>query len=346
MKIVSWNMQNKRKSWRFLLDHHRDYDFAFVQEACTPPPYVPKDAPDWDIPYEVWEQKPKKYRQEIVRISNRWSFERLSREQISDATPDGRRIAIPRFRAAGIARRDGERPICLVCVVSGEPATVRLPATVRTIRAVLHERGFDEDTSMIVAGDLTNDIHRTSTPFAELEQMGLIRIGPEGVNFYSILHKEGPPEARLLLNHAFVTEDLIERTRATALNHPREWGPSDHCRVSIEVGFTGSYSHWTCQACDARIGDLVELFRAENPDLDERLHRARMIVEHQASHARQPSRQSGSKNDYSGWICDNCGKTMIEIREEFAQRWKIGPEYPNWRIVGGHKAHHTHQTKR
>ena len=339
-------MQNKRKSWRYLLDHHRDYDFAFVQEACTPPPFVPKDAPDWDIPFEVWEQKPKKYRQEIVRISNRWSFERLDRDEISEAALDGERLAIPRFRAAGVAQSPGERPICLVCVVSGEPATVRLPATVRAIRAVLHERGFDEDTSMIVAGDLTNDIHRTSTPFAELEQMGLIRIGPEGVNFYSILHKEGPPEARLLLNHAFVTEDLIERTRATALNHPREWGPSDHCRVLIEVGFTGSYSYWTCRDCGAYIGDLVDAFRAQNPSLDERLHRAQMIVEHQSSHGRRARTPTRVTPDYSNWICDQCDTTLDMLCENFRKRYP-GFDPSNYlpRIIAGHKGHHTRQAK-
>ena len=50
MRIVSWNMQNLKESWRFLIDRHQEFDFAFVQEACTPTSHVRDHAGHWDIP--------------------------------------------------------------------------------------------------------------------------------------------------------------------------------------------------------------------------------------------------------------------------------------------------------
>jgi hypothetical protein len=38
------------------------------------------------------------------------------------------------------------------------------------------------------------------------------------------------------IDYCYVTDDLEHRTRVTALNRDEEWGPSDHCRVMIEVG--------------------------------------------------------------------------------------------------------------
>ena len=44
MKIVSWNMQNKRDSWQFLVNRRQDSEVAFVREACTPTRYLRKYA--------------------------------------------------------------------------------------------------------------------------------------------------------------------------------------------------------------------------------------------------------------------------------------------------------------
>jgi len=37
------------------------------------------------------------------------------------------------------------------------------------------------------------------------------------------------------LDFVFASERLAERVRVRALNEPEEWGPSDHCRVEVEV---------------------------------------------------------------------------------------------------------------
>ncbi len=241
MKIVSWNMQNKRDSWRFLVDQHQHYDFAFVQEACTPTPYVRRQAAEWDIPYERWQARPNRYKQEVLRISDAWTFFRLDRDTIGSFRPDGSEILVPRFRAAAVVRRAGQPDVCLVCVVSGPKRSVRLADTVRAVRRTLAAASLDSQMPMIAAGDLTTNPKRTPQTFTHMAEIGMHHLGPDCPNFISKPQGETPGTAHRRLNHVFVTEDLVERVSVTALNHPDEthpdyWGPSDHCRILIEVG--------------------------------------------------------------------------------------------------------------
>ena len=240
MKIVSWNMQNKRDSWRFLVDQHQEYDFAFVQEACTPTSYVRTHAAHWDISYERWQVRPRRYKQEVLRIADGWTFYRLDRDVIGSLRRKGTEILSPRFRAAAVARRPGQADICLVCVVSGPTQSMRLASTVSAVRSTLSRASFDSQMSMIVAGDLTTNPERTPPTFTNMAEIGMHHLGPDCPNFISIPQGETPKTAHRRLNHVFVSSDLASRVTVTALNDPCEgsdefWGPSDHCRISIEV---------------------------------------------------------------------------------------------------------------
>ncbi len=233
-------MQNKRESWRFLVDRHGEDDFAFVQEACTPTAYVRKHAGHWDIPYERWQARPKRYKQEVLRIAGGWTFDRLDRDAIGALGPKGKAILGPRFRAAAVARRSGQLDICLVCVASGPKNSLKLADTVTAVRSTLKRARFDPQTPLIVAGDLTTNINRTPETFSSVEKIGLRHVGPEGPSYIHKPKGETPEIAWRELNHVFVSAEIADRVCVTALNGPDEessefWGPSDHCRVSIEV---------------------------------------------------------------------------------------------------------------
>ena len=45
-----------------------------------------------------------------------------------------------------------------------------------------------------------------------------------------------PASARLQLDHVFASRGFHEAIETRALNGVDEWGPSDHCRLLIEVG--------------------------------------------------------------------------------------------------------------
>ena len=42
-------------------------------------------------------------------------------------------------------------------------------------------------------------------------------------------------QQRLKMDFVFASTELSERVRVSALNAPDQWGPSDHCRVEINV---------------------------------------------------------------------------------------------------------------
>lgn len=47
--------------------------------------------------------------------------------------------------------------------------------------------------------------------------------------------QQSPTTATRQLNYVFATRGLVETLRVRALNEPDQWGPSDHCRLEIEV---------------------------------------------------------------------------------------------------------------
>ena len=45
-----------------------------------------------------------------------------------------------------------------------------------------------------------------------------------------------PADAEAQLDYVFASKGMVDAVRVRALNAPDEWGPSDHCRVVIDVG--------------------------------------------------------------------------------------------------------------
>ena len=91
------------------------------------------------------------------------------------------------------------------------------------------------DLPYIVAGDLTTWWDSDTTVFADMMRMGLPLIGPQAATFYSPLHKQTPFDAQLQLDYVFASRSIAHRVTVRALNGVEEWGPSDHCRLLIEV---------------------------------------------------------------------------------------------------------------
>lgn len=117
---------------------------------------------------------------------------------------------------------------------------------------------------ILAAGDL-NLIHglesdnlqdleeRSASVFARIRALGLELVGPQfpagrravptprnlrpdtrNVVTYRTV-KESPATASQQLDYVFASRGFHERVRARALNEVNEWGPSDHCRLVIEV---------------------------------------------------------------------------------------------------------------
>lgn len=124
--------------------------------------------------------------------------------------------------------------------------------------------GSEKGHRIIAAGDL-NCLYgygehgsaywrkRYDTIFDRMEALGMRYMGPQAPNgrqaepwpkelpresknvptFHTI--RSSPSGATRQLDHVFVSEPLVNSTTVRALNGVDEWGPSDHCRVMVEV---------------------------------------------------------------------------------------------------------------
>ena len=94
---------------------------------------------------------------------------------------------------------------------------------------------------------------RYDSVFDRAEALGLRFVGPEYPNGHradpwpdelpreslcvpTFHHsRQTPTTATRQLDFVFASESLTEDVQVRALNGPEEWGPSDHCRVAIDI---------------------------------------------------------------------------------------------------------------
>lgn len=213
-------MQYKRASWFFLREQHGDAHVALLQEACTPPDDVAREL---DVGPGPW---PRSCSEAVVGISGKGSIKRVSLPDLRSSVVHSD-ICIP---AVAIATTpEGER-LGFVSVEASHRTSPDLPKMMREI-----QRYCGDDLPFIVAGDLTTWWDSKTTVFADMMRMGLPLIGPHAPTFYSPLHRQTPSDAELQLDYVFASRVIAHRVAVRALNGVNEWGPSDHCRLLIEV---------------------------------------------------------------------------------------------------------------
>ena len=126
--------------------------------------------------------------------------------------------------------------------------------------------GRPEKHRILAAGDLnvsfrsTNEFnHRAQTVLDRFQALGFDYVGPqypagrradpipehlneESLDVPTYYHKPSntPAGAYVQLDHVFASRGFHEEVRAKALNGVEEWGPSDHCRIWIDVGDSSS----------------------------------------------------------------------------------------------------------
>ena len=93
---------------------------------------------------------------------------------------------------------------------------------------------------------------RYATVFDRMKAMGLPFVGPQApngrcadpwpselptgsANVPTFRSTQMTPHASRQLDFVFASMELVPRLTVRALNDPDEWGPSDHCRVRIEL---------------------------------------------------------------------------------------------------------------
>ncbi len=217
---------------------------------------------------------PQRWRTAIVRLSDRIKVEWIESKSIAEAGASEFAVSIPgTVAAARVTPSEGE-PIFVVSLyaqwrVPHEWAGGHWIAADGSAHRVISDLteafiGKERGHRIIAAGDL-NILHgygdygnpywaaRYRTVFDRMEALGLPFAGPQHPNgrqadpwpdelprdsknvptYHST--KQKPETATRQLDFVFASRSLQESMSVRSLNEPEEWGPSDHCRLDIEV---------------------------------------------------------------------------------------------------------------
>ena len=272
MKIISWNIARKEDAWRQLLDC--DADVALLQEAAEPPADVASrvvvDGEPW-LSAGGGVKRP--WRAAVVGLSDRVRLEWLRPRPIEGAMPG--ELAVSRLGTVAAAQVDapdcGRLTLASVYGLweSPHPATasdwIYADASVhRVISDLAALIGQEKGHRILVAGDL-NILHgygeggspywgaRYGSVFTRMRALGLPFVGPQAPNGRAAepwpnelprdsgnvptyhTNRMTPAEAQRQMDFVFASVALAGRVAVRAVNRPEEWGPSDHCRVVIEL---------------------------------------------------------------------------------------------------------------
>ena len=272
MKIVSWNMQHKQESWRRLLD--MDIDLALLQETCLPPADV-ADRIEIDPVRLAGHGGRVSWPTAIAKVSDRIRVEWLEAQPVglSVLGDIAMRVSSPGTLTVGRVTPPSGQPF-IAASIYGEWENLFSPMDGKLIYADASAHRLVSDLAVFVgrqrghrilaAGDLNicrghgengNEYWaaRYATVFARMEAMGIPCIGPEFPNgrqadpwpdelphdsrnvptFHS--NRQGPETALRQLDYVFASTEFAKCLYVRALNEPEDWGPSDHCRISIEL---------------------------------------------------------------------------------------------------------------
>ncbi|MGI8476291.1 MAG: endonuclease/exonuclease/phosphatase family protein [Thermomicrobiales bacterium] len=271
LRIWSWNV-NKRNIWDRLVAS--EVDVALLQEAPTPfdgwaSRVVPSSASEWGTAGG----RVRRWRSAIVAVSPTAVMEPRPLTSLDEEDPGA--LAVSRRGSLAVADVTirGET-ITLVSMYAAweDPVKGHLPmekyadASAHRLlsdlsRIVTHQHRH----RIIAAGDLNvlnrYGEHRNpywaaryATVFDRAEAMGLRFVGPqaphgrqasprpdelpEGSLDVPTYHTrgQGPMGATRQIDFVFASHALTDRLVVRALNaDSEEWGPSDHCRVAIEL---------------------------------------------------------------------------------------------------------------
>ena len=272
LRILSWNIRRREDAWREL--RASGADVALLQEAAAPPDDVAVELEVDPAPWRTeGGGKIRAWRTAVVRLSDRVEVRWIEAKPIQQAAPGELGVSQPGTLTVAEVTSPG-RPAFLVASLYGAWERPHSESGGHWIFADASVHRLISDLSVFVggrdrhrilaAGDL-NILHgygdhrneywsgRYASVFARMEALGLPFIGPQAPdgrqaspwpdelpqdsgNVPTFYHnRQTPNSATRQLDFVFASADLGPQVRVRALNRPDQWGPSDHCRIIIEV---------------------------------------------------------------------------------------------------------------
>jgi exonuclease III len=267
IKVISWNTGHSSKSWDVIINS--DADLWLLQEATEPNEKIVQSILEVDhSPWRTtgWYIRP--WRTAIVRGSNKVSMSLYKAASIEAAKPG--ELAVSRVGTISVAdvqiKSTGE--IVTFASIYGvwenpihsdKSRDSYADASIhRIISDLSYFLDMQQKRKIIIAGDM-NVFYgygdngnpywkaRYDSIFIRMEGLGLNFIGPQSphggnqaIPKPSILpenSKNIPTRGIHQLDYVFASIPLIDRIKVRAINGDDEWGPSDHCRIEINLQF-------------------------------------------------------------------------------------------------------------
>lgn len=273
LKIVSWNIAHRPEPWRELVKS--DADVALLQEAKAPPPEaadkVRTDPQEWRIAAEGLACP---WRAAVVALSQRAQVDFIEPRPLGDAPLRTLGVSrLGTLAAADVTDPDTGELVTLVSMYAfwEEPRSdadrpwIYADASVQRIISDLSVFVATQNGHRIIAAGDLNILYgygeyqneywakRYATVFDRMAAIGLDFVGPQHPNgrqaepwpeelpkdsknvpTYHTAEK-GPTGATRQLDFVFASREIAPQVSVRALNSLEEWGPSDHCRLIIEV---------------------------------------------------------------------------------------------------------------
>ena len=275
MKLISWNIARRKEAWEALLRSDADIGIiqeANMPPKGLINKGQVDDAPWETVGADV--SKTRNWRTAIVKISSDVSVEWFDSKSIENAISGELGVSqLGTLSAAMVTPLNGD-PIIIISTYGlwerphaiTESQWIMADASVhRLISDISSFIGHQKKHKLIVSGDL-NILYgygesgskywadRYQSVFSRMSAIGVPFVGPqapEGGRQAVPWPKELPTESRNVptfytnqqtpgtatrqLDFVFASESIKDKLKVRARNHPDDWGPSDHCRIEIDV---------------------------------------------------------------------------------------------------------------
>ncbi len=273
LTILSWNMKQKKSNWQTVLDSK--VDAALLQEAKTPPTEMSTEflldrEGDWYEPNLSWRAAVVG----MVK-ADQILFDPIRTQPLGGSDPKALMVSRPgSLAAAAVKLKETGEEITVVSMYSTWMSPVRQTGSKwifadasahRLISDLCGLIGRESGHKIIAAGDLNllygygenGNLYwrgRYNTVFDRMKALGMSFVGPQApeggrqadpwpeelpedsLNVPTFYHSRQSPEtASRQLDFVFASESIADRVTVKALNSSEEWGPSDHCRILIEL---------------------------------------------------------------------------------------------------------------
>lgn len=280
LKIISWNLNQQPRAWAALLESGAD--LALVQEACTPPAEIANcitvDLAPW---HTAGAGMMRPWRAAVVRLNSNLEVQWYEAKSITEAAPRELAVSrLGTLGAAEVLDPVTGEKLVLISMYScwerphnstGSEWIYADASAHRLISDLSVFIGQQRGHRIIAAGDL-NILYgygeygspywaqRYRSVFDRMAALGLEFVGPQAPNgqqadpwpkelprdsenvptFHT--NRQTPATSTRQLDFVFASSDVARRVVVRALNDPSQWGPSDHCRIAIEVPDSGPTS--------------------------------------------------------------------------------------------------------